>query len=87
MAEWLSPAPTASSGCSRLLAPQPATPGAGPVQDNPQLHPVGNARSCPGCKYHHGMENLKKKRVLEGTNIMWGCLNELERHSHDWVLM
>lgn len=26
------------------------------------------------------MENLEKERVLEGTKIMWGCLNELGRH-------
>lgn len=51
------------------------------------LHPVGNMRSCPGCKYHEGMENTEKKRVLEGTEIIWGCLNELRSHSHDWVLL
>ena len=68
MAEWLLPAPTASSGavarcllhsllhlgldqCGRITLCSLA----------PQLHPVGNTRSCLGGKYHQGMENLEKQ--------------------------
>lgn len=83
MAEWLLPAAAASSGAvahcllHSLLRLEPEQCRTTLLSWAPWLHPVDNPRSCPGCKYHQGLENLEKEKVLEGTKIMWGGLNEL----------
>lgn len=88
MAEWLSPAPTASSGAvADCLLHSLLHLGLDRCRTTLSCTQWATREAALEANITKGWKISRKKRVFEGTNITWGCLNELERHGHDWVLM